>query len=271
MPSHPIRRVLPALAAACLLLAGLTGCVTDLTNDMARLDGYKAMKRGEPETARTHFQRCLDHNPTDWKSLYYLGRLELEEFNDPGEARRHLEIAYSVRESRSDIQLSADPGSSKTAVPYPKRTEILAALAEAIYQQGRHEQLFGYLRNEINTYGTKGDYLLLAEYLEKGGDHDAALVAYEQAAKVAKTGDATGYIALADFLDRLGQPDRALTALRKAYHIDPTARGLEKKIREHGMVPGPTIALPPDGEPQRASPDEDDAGAAPSESAGEQS
>lgn len=270
--SHPDSIIRPILAA-CLLagLPAITGCINDLSADQSRLKGYSAMQRGEHEKAREHFQQTLQKNDTDWKSLYYLGRIQLEQFNNPGEARRHLEIAYSVRESRSDIQLAPKPGSARTAVPYPTRTEIAAALAEALHQQGRTEQLFGFLRNVTDNHGTMEDYLLLAQYLEKNGDHDAAQVAYKQAAAVADDGDATGYIALADFYDRIGQPDRALTALRKAYHVDPEARGLEKKIREHGMVPGPTIALPPDQDQQQTEPAPEGAAPSPSETTGEQS
>jgi len=45
--------------------------------------------------------------------------------------------------------------------------------------------------------------------------------------------------------DAAGDRESALTQLRHAYFIDPDRKGLADRIRAHGMVPGPTIALPP--------------------------
>lgn len=238
------------LRTIALLLIGtpalLTGCVSELPVDAARLNGYEAYQGGDYETARQYFTDCLDRQPTDWKSHYYLAKIAMERRGDAAFAQRHLELAHTIRESMPDTQLSARPGSAETGVPYPSRGQIADALAQAMHMQGKHPQMVGFLRQEIDQHGTVRDYLRLARYLRKAGDHDGARTAYRNAIKIAPPDDAEPYLRLAEFYDQLGAKERARRQLRIAYGIDPDQPGLEQALRQHNLTPRPSIALPPE-------------------------
>jgi len=233
--------------AAVLLLslaAQLGGCVTQLPADAVRLNAYDAYQAGDYTGARDQFTECVDRNGTDYKAHYYLGLIGLEAMDNPAYARRHLELAHTLRESKVRRPLVMKVGPPDTAVPPPSRKQVTDALAEAIYQMDANPQLFAFCRDAIDTYGEVDDYLRLARYLQRTGDHDAARNTYIKAIKIALPDDPSGELALAAFYDTIGDRQAALTQLRAAYGIDPEIEGLADKIRAHGMVPGPTIALP---------------------------
>ncbi|QNN22375.1 tetratricopeptide repeat protein [Planctomycetales bacterium ZRK34] len=233
-----------AALSAALMLAALTGCVSELPVDTVRLNAYDAYRAGDAAAARDQFAACVRRDPTDYKSHYYLGVIGLNQLNDPAYARRHLELALTLRDSRLRRPLVLESGLPETTVPYPSRADITDALAEALYRMGTPQQLFAFLRSTTDEYGEVSDYLRLAEYLAKSGDHDAAKNSYIQAIKVSPADDPTAELALADFYDAIGDRPAALVQLRAAYGIDPTLEGLTDRIRAHGLVPGPTIALP---------------------------
>lgn len=238
-------RLAPALMVPALVLLG--GCM-ELRNDYNRLEAYKAYRNGQVEQAREGFRQVIDSEPGDWKSQYYLGRIYLEELDDPSAAQQHLEIAYSVRTAQPEIALAPQPGSAQTAVPFPTRGQIADALAEAMSQQGLDQPLLGFLRENIDNYGAVDDYLRLARVLAERGDPDGAQVAYQQAVEMAGPDDPRPYSELAAFYEEIGARDQALIQLRKAYYIDPEYDRLAERIRSHGMVPGPTVGIPPEGE-----------------------
>ncbi|MBI1369654.1 MAG: tetratricopeptide repeat protein [Planctomycetes bacterium] len=232
-----------ALAAMMMILGG---CVSELPVDSVRVNAYDAYRAGDVDTATTKFTECVDRDATDYKSHYYLGQLALRKLMDPGLAQRHLELALSLYESHLRHPWVMSAGAPETYVPAPTRQQITDALAEAIYQQRNQPQLMSFLRDVIDKYGESGDYLRQATYLVKAGDHDAAKQAYQNAIKVAPKTDTAPYLAFADFYDSINARDAALHELQIAYGIDPTTPGLADAIRAHGLVPGPTIALPPD-------------------------
>lgn len=233
-----------AALSAVLMLATLTGCVSELPVDTVRLNAYQSYRASDYAAAQDQFAACVRRDPTDYKSHYYLGLIGLNQINDPAYARRHLELALTLRESRIRRPLVLESGLPDTAVPYPSRADITDALAEALYRMDTPQQLFAFLRNATDEHGEVSDYLRLARYLAKSGDHDEAKNAYIQAIKVAPADDPTPELALADFYDQIGDRPAALVQLRAAYGIDPDLEGLSDRIRAHGLVPGPTIALP---------------------------
>ena len=48
----------------------------------------------------------------------------------------------------------------------------------------------------------------------------------------------------------IGDPDAAVTALRQAYGVNPDDEMVAERLRQHGLVPGPTVALPHEPEPR---------------------
>lgn len=219
------------------------GC--GVNEDICRAEGFHAYRIGDWAEARTHFEHCVTADATDWKSHYYLGVIALKE-SDPYRARRHLESAETLRSALPDSRLSAQPGSAKTFVPYPTRTQISDALAQSMFEQGMRQRLYQYLQQQVSLYGTTDDYYRLAHWMSALGDRDAAELAYRKAARIAANEDATPHLKLADFYDAIGDRESALIELRKAYTINPSIPGLADNIRAHGMVPGPTIRILPE-------------------------
>ena len=123
---------------------------------------------------------------------------------------------------------------------------IVDALAQSIYAQDRPEPLLALCKEAAEQTGTTRAFLHLGKYLWLSGDVDAAKVAFRKAVILGKPDNAEPYVRLADFYESIGDQQSALTELRRAYGISPHDRQLADRLRAHGMVPGPTIALPPE-------------------------
>jgi len=226
---------------ACVMACG--GCMSN-----TRLNAYHAYHAGQVDAAQRSFATCVEYDPADWRSRYYLGVIALER-GDPVAARRHLELAYSLRQDRQiEMQRPLDRPAPSPPVAnharWPRLPEIIDALAEAIDRQGEYPQLIAFLDDVAQTYGTPDDFVRLGAYLEQHGDHDAALIAYRKAARIAGDREARPYVVLADFYDAMDHRAEALEQLRRAYGIDPNYPGLADRLRAHGLVPGPTVVLP---------------------------
>jgi tetratricopeptide (TPR) repeat protein len=228
------------------VLLGLLAAGCGLSTDVARVKGYDALRGGRADEARRYFEKCVQQDATDWKSHYYLGRIALDFGGDPYYARRHLEIAETIRKSLPDSQLAPRPGAPQTAVPFPTRHQIADALAESMLRQNLRARLNNYVRQQATDFGEAEDYMRVGRYLHALGDHDSAAIAYVQATMIADPTDARPHLELAAFYDAVGDRPAALIELRKAYFIDPAIKGLADNIRRHGMVPGPTIAIAPE-------------------------
>ena len=204
-----------------------SGC--GLSNGMLRQRAIEAIAQGRLEAAQTYLLKAVEQNPGDGKAQFYLGRLSLQ-LNQPLEAQLALEQA--LIQKRDTLQTP----------------EILDLLAEALYRQNQHEKLFAMLEQAVVEYGTTHDYLRQGDYLAKMGDADNAIVSYRKAANIAADDDARPYFKMAEFLEKIGDTKNAVTALRQAYHIAPDHPGLADRLRGYGLVPGPTVALPREGE-----------------------
>jgi len=221
-------RILPGLIGCVLVAATLVGCHTPTSVLRQRaLDAYAAE---DFSTAQLNFEQVANRIPTDWNANYHLGLIALEA-GQPLRARTHLEAAYAVR--------NEGPPS------HPETFDIINALTEALFQEGDYPRLIGFSDEVIDQFGRVADYIRKADYLAKMGDHDAAIIAYKQAVKIAPPDDPAPYVALADFYDSLGDRSAAKLQLRYAYTIDPTDEKIANRLRAYGVVPGPTIRLTP--------------------------
>lgn len=178
------------------------------------------------DEADVRLSRIVENDPTDWEAHYYLGLVRLEQ-GRPIDAELLLERALRLRQD------------------YPETSQILDALAEAIYQQNRINALYAMLQQATEQYGTSQDYLRQAIYLGKTGDADGAVVAFRKAAQFAAPDDARPYIAAADFYESIGNNPEAVINLRHALYIRKNDPFIGNRLRKHGIVPGPAAELPP--------------------------
>lgn len=219
-----MRWVLSVLLVAVTLTV-VPGCVRG--NAWLRKEGVERYNGKELTIADEHFSQAVEQDPTDWKSLYYLGRVRLEQ-RRAYDAQLLLEKAMELRHHG------------------PETADILDALAQALSDRGRLGQLHTFLASAVQDYGTSRDYTRQGRYLQKLGDVDGAKLAYRKAAYFAPNDDASPFIALADFYDSIGDTGNAVIALRHAYAVTPTDPELQDRLRRHGIVPGPTSGIAPE-------------------------
>jgi len=218
-----------------LLLAGvlaLAGCsVNDVRKQMRAQNqrelGVAAYNVGDYARARLHLETAIDAKPGDFRQNYWLGMVELAQ-GKPLAAQRQFEYAWTLRQD--------DPQWT------PK---ILDGIAESLYRQDRIEALQTFLADTATRYGTTDAYLREAEYLIKSGDPDGAQTAYQKAARVSGQDDPAVYLAIAEFYQSVNDVPNAVTSLRYAYYLDPDNKAVSEKFRQFGIVPGPTLRLPP--------------------------
>ena len=149
-PAH--RPVLRHAAAVAVLAATLiTGC--QKPNPMLRKQGMDAYDEQATDQAQQRFVQAVDQDPTDWKSLYYLGKIRLQQ-GKSFEAQTLLEQALTLRQD------------------HPETADILDALAAALFQRGRIEALHQLLAQSIDDYGTSRDFTRHGKYLMEQGDID---------------------------------------------------------------------------------------------------
>ena len=215
---------LAVAASAAVSLVLLTGCRTP--NSMLRQRGFVALQQDNPVAAYEQFAKAVAQDPTDWKAQYHLGKLLLER-DQAVDAQLALEQARALRPDD------------------PETPRIIDALAEAHYQQQRYESLHGLLAEATETFGQSHDYLRQGEYLTRIGEIDGAKLAYLKAVEFADPADVKPHVQLALFYEQIGNRDMALDVWQKAYPMAPGNAEVVAKLRQYGVVPGPTVGAPP--------------------------
>jgi tetratricopeptide (TPR) repeat protein len=221
-PMHVTRLATLTVIVAALL----AGCV-NAPNSLLRLQAKDAIDQKDYGTAREMLDRALAQDPADWKANYYMGLVKLAQ-GRALDARLHLEVAYSLRDSD------------------PETPDILDALAESLYKEGAQSKLDIMLRSAASTYGTPRDYYRQAEYLARQGDVDGARAAYLKAVRVARPEDITPFMKQADFYEGLGDKLNAVTALQQAQSIEPQNRVIAQRISRLVLDTTPGRTLPPE-------------------------
>lgn len=213
-------------AVLLLLMAMLIpGC--GYNTHQEKQDALREMERGEYIAARNRLATVTQHARSDWEGHYYLGLCHLE-LNEPVQAQTQLEQAFAVQD-RHD-----------TWTPM-----ILDALAQSLYDQDRPDELYAFLRAQIDRYGTWQDYARQARMLAQSGDVDGAALAYRKAAYFSKNRDEEIYIEIAKFYEAIGDQGRAVQALKWAYWINDKHTEIPVHFRRLGVVPGPTLREEP--------------------------
>jgi len=220
--SNVARRVTAIFILAMVVF--VAGCRTP--NGVLRQRGLLAMDAHRYDAAFENFRTAVNQDPTDWRAQYLFGVVLLER-GYPLESQLALEKARSLRPAN------------------PETPDILDHLAEALYQQGRHENLHALVDEATERFGTTHDFLRQAEYLAKTDEVDGAMIAYQKAVHFAEPGDATPLIEMAAFYERIGDTPSAVEAWRQAHHIEPKNELVATKLRQYGIVPGPAAARQP--------------------------
>ncbi len=211
--------------AVVAVVAVCVGCQSK-PNPLLRKHGIDALNDKNLAAAEKRFVQAVEQDPTDWKSLYHLGLIRLQQ-GMAFDAQILLERALELRHNDAET------------------SDILDALAESLFQRRRMEHLHKLLTQAVTDHGTSRDYLRQGRYMAKLGDVDAAKLAYRKAAYFAAPGDPDPFVKLADFYESIGDTTNAITSLRHAHAIAPGNQRLQHRLREYGIVPGPTAAVPP--------------------------
>lgn len=233
MPSTPLCRagrqssylilMLTLLGAGTLLLTGCAQTPNFLLHERARV----AMAHGNLRAAEANLGQALSQQPGDWKANYLLAKVRLQQ-------QRPL-----------DAQLLAEH--AMTQNPDGQTTpQILDVLAESLLEQNQPVALTSFLKQTASQRQTPYDFLRAGKYLARLGDKDGSELAFRKAARIAKADDPTPYIFMADFYESINDSQRAQIALRHAHYVVPNDHQINQRLRAYGLVPGPTIALPPE-------------------------
>ncbi len=208
----------------CLPLVLTAGCTTARN---LREEGVLALNRGQNDLALEKIAKAAEKDPSSAFTQYELGRAYLA-------LDRNLEAQYAMEKAHA-----LRPG-DKAFTP-----DVLDALAESLLRQDRRPNLLEFLDRQVATYGTTRDYLRQGKYLALAGDPDAARLAFRKGAYFADKNDPSPYIAIADFYSSIGDQPNAVTALRYANYVDQGNLDIASRLRQMGIVPGPTITAEP--------------------------
>lgn len=207
-----------AIAGACQSDGGQRGLMKVLK------DADWAYEHGNYETAAADYREFLDRRPGDPAVAHRLARSYLQ----IGQADPAVQVAW--------LAFDRDPTS----------TEYLSTVAESLYQAGRTDELYRFLRTQTADRGLVEDYLRLGYYAAKLGHPDEAQQALLTAARI-DAGQTVGpQLALADFYASIGDQPSALRRLRMALYVDPANPEVLAKLRSLGEIPGPSLAIQPE-------------------------
>jgi tetratricopeptide (TPR) repeat protein len=185
--------------------------------------GENAMRAGDYERARLEFSEVVDQDPGDPQARYWLGRALLAQ-QKPAEAREQMEVA-----------LAADM----------ENEDIYAGLCQALYEDGKLDELFRLLRQRTTEHGAVHDYMTLGEYSRKTGDVDEAHNALLTAARLDQGKHIGPQVALADFYESINNEAEASRRLRMAYFIDSSNAKVNERLVKFGHRLGPGLGLKP--------------------------
>ena len=208
-----------------VVLPVLVGCSYNVAYE--KQVAREEMSRGEYITARNRLAEVTRQSRSDWEGHYYLGLCHLE-LGEPVQAQTQLTQAFAAQGD------------------HPQWTpKILDAMAQSLFDQDRPDELYAFLRAQIDRYGTWGDFARQARFLAQSGDIDGAALAYRKAAYFSRNRDEDIYLEMAGFYESIGDPGRAVQALRWASWINPDHSQIPGRMRRLGLVPGPTQRVEP--------------------------
>lgn len=188
-----------------------------------RAEAQKDMEFGRHAQAMELYAELVERDPTRWYDQFALGRAAMEA-GDLGRARMALEIASTLR---------------------PQDRRIAEDLASVLYQLDARDDLFRLLRDRAQTTQLPDDWMLVARYAMDCDDPDTARLAVRIAIALDEEDSSAPYLLAAQIARQLGEEDDARRALIIAWHADPDDEQVNTMLRDMGVVPGPTLQVPP--------------------------
>jgi len=217
-----LKMLVLSTAAAMVFLA--SGCNSQRPLPMIRELGDRAFSRGQYETARVEYKEYVDRKPGEARVQLMYARTLLA-LKQPAMAVEHASVAFD--------QL-------------PDDDQAIETKAQALFESGRTDEMYKFLRGMADGRGQVGDFIRLGQYTAKLGDADGADHALKTAAKLDAGKTLAPQMALANFYTSIGDTAAAKRRLRMALYIDPANPEVAKRLRDMGEIPGPSLALPPE-------------------------
>jgi len=218
------RRLVMAVCGTGLALAG---CQSTRPVGLLQRDGEAAMLRGQPHEAVGHFQEWVDRQPQRADAQHALG-MALLESGRASEAVGPLTVAWDHEEANE---------------------VYFDAMARAMREAGRDQSLIATLGSSATERGRLIDYMRLGRNLQAMGLMDEAHQAFRTAADIDAGRTVEPQLAMADFFRALDRPAEETRRVRMAYAIDPRDERVLARIGELELIPGPSLALPPEERP----------------------
>lgn len=220
MPMMPDMRWVLALVSALLIF----GCSpAKRSAPSMRAEAQKDMEFHRYDEAMELYSELVERDPTRWYDQYALGQAAVAAGN-LGQARMALEIASTLR---------------------PNDGRIARDLASVLYQLDARDELFRLLKDRAQTTQMPNDWLLLARYAMDCDDPDTARLAVRIGIALDDDGSAAPYLLAAQIARQLGEEQDARRALIIAWHANPEDEQVNTMLRDMGIVPGPTLVIPP--------------------------
>ena len=220
-----MRQIVPLLAVV-LLSAGCqpAGKVkrTLALNELQNHAGY-AETQGDDARALELWGEYVERRPHSAYARHRLGGV-LMRTGQPGEAVEHFRVAHDLR---------------------PGEMAYLESLAEALHQAGRRDELFQLLRETMSEGGLAAGHVRYATYAIRSGLIDEAEESLRIAAALEGTQSDRPHRMLAELARQIGDTEREIEAWRTVLWFDGSDAEAHARLSELGVIPGPSLALPP--------------------------
>jgi tetratricopeptide (TPR) repeat protein len=220
-------RPLPLILAATAAL--MTGCQpankvksTLALSEIQNQAGY-AESQGDDAKAIALWNEYIERRPHEAMARHRLG-LALMRTGDPKTAADHFWVAHDLK---------------------PSRLDYLESLVDALEQAGEQETAFQVLRDTIDEGGLAAGHLRLAKHAIRAGLIDEAEESIRIAAAVEGTKSDAAYRMMAQLARQTGDQEREITALRTILWFNSSDAETNARLRELGVIPGPSIVLSP--------------------------
>lgn len=220
-----MRPMIPLLFVA-LLLAGCQPAAkvrrTLALNELQNHAGY-AEEQGDDAKALELWREYVDRRPHEAMARYRLGQVLLRN-GQADEASEHFRVAHDLK---------------------PGRLDYLEALAESLHQSGQREAMFQLLRDTMNEGGLAAGHMRYARFALRSGLVDEAEESLRIAAAVEGTQSDAPHRMLAELARQTGDADAEIEAWRTVLWFDATDAEANARLRDLGVIPGPSLATPP--------------------------
>lgn len=209
---------------------GLGGCNTAgkvkktlALNDL-HIRAAVAEDEGDWDEAYALWSEYVDRRPQSALAEYRLGQVEMR-LGLYEQAVGHLRVAHDLE---------------------PGNIQYLEALAQAYVAVGEQDQLMTLLRQTAEEGPDGSGYLRMGRFAQEAGLLDEAKEAFELAIVNYRGQSAEPYMAMADFGQAIGNHDMEVRNLRYALWFDRDHASISARLRDLGMIPGPSLALEPE-------------------------